>query len=471
MYLRKKEILKKTIRKIIEEKIKFQDIKEVCKEQYEKYKNNNMYITNLMDKIPDNIEKGIPISIKDNYCTKDTLTTCGSKILYNFVPTYDSTIVERLYSIGAINFGKTNMDEFAMGSSGVSSYFGPTINIWSNNTLEPFSPGGSSSGSAVSVASGSVWASLGSDTGGSVRTPGCWCGVVGFKPTYGVLSRYGIIPYAESFDCPGIITRRVDDVRYIFEKIKGKDIKDLTSVNYKEYKSNKKKFAILKEAYETDDEIHKHILEVEQTFIDLGYEKVEYSIKELEIANSIYVILVRSECASNLQKYDGIKFGYTSREINDLNDQYVKTRSEGFGLEVQRRIMTGTFVTSSENVQPYLHKAQCLREDIKNSILSVLENVDFILTPTSLSPLSIKESLNLELQDPVKMYKCDLFTVIANLCGIPAINIPFNLLTNGLPTSVTLMGNPFQDLQLMDFGEIIEDKFKFYNTLIDEITK
>jgi aspartyl-tRNA(Asn)/glutamyl-tRNA(Gln) amidotransferase subunit A len=471
MKLTKKEILSKSIREIEKERINFQEIMKVCKIQYEKYQNNNMYITNLMDEVDKNLQFGIPISIKDNYCINGVLTTCGSKMLSNFIPNYNATIVDRLYNFGGVNLGKVNMDEFAMGSSGVSSFFGPAINVWSNEEGETFSPGGSSSGSAVSVSSGVVWASFGSDTGGSVRMPGSWSGVVGFKPTYGVLSRYGIIPYAESFDCPGIIARKIDDVRYIFEKIKGKDEKDLTSVEYKEYKSNKKKFAILREAYDTDKEIHNHILEVEKTFINLGYEKIEFSVKELEIAISIYVILVRSECASNLQRYDGIKYGYSTKNAKNLNEQYIKTRSEGFGLEVQRRIMTGTFVTFSENVKSYLYKAQCLREDLKNSILSILSKVDFILTPTSFNPLTIKESLNLDLQDPVKMYKCDLFTVIANLCGIPAINVPVDLLKNGLPIGVTLMGNPFQDLQIMDFSEIIEDKFKFYNKLIDEITK
>ena len=467
----KKEILSKSIREIEKERINFQEIKRICEEQYEKYKNNNIFITNLMHMTDNNLEFGIPISVKDNYCTDGILTTCASKMLSNFIPTYNATILERLYKYGIVNFGKVNMDEFAMGSSGVTSFFGPTINIWYNSIGEPFSPGGSSSGSAVSVASGVVFASLGTCTSGSIRLPASWCGVVGFKPTYGVFSRYGMIPLAESLDCPGIIARKVDDVRYIFEKVQGIDEKDLTSVEYREYRSNKKKFAILKEAYETDEDIHEHILEVEKTFMDLGYERVEYSIKELEIAISIYIILCRSECSSNLQRYDGIKFGYSTENPTNLDEQYIKTRSEGFGLEVQRRIAIGAFVTSSENAKYYLHQAQCLREDLKNSILKILNEVDFILTPTAPGAFTLKESQNVNLQDPIKMQKCDLFTVIANLCGTPAISVPIGFDKNHSPVGVDVMGSPFQDLQIMDFGEIIENKIKFYNELINEITK
>jgi aspartyl-tRNA(Asn)/glutamyl-tRNA(Gln) amidotransferase subunit A len=464
-----KKILRKSIREIIKERIPFEEVKKVCVHQYEKYKNTNMYITPLMDNIPDNIPFGIPISIKDNFLTKGILTTCGSKMLGNFIAPYDATVVSRLYTMNFINFVKCNMDEFAMGSSGVSSFFAPTSNIWSNHKGEIFSPGGSSSGSAVSVASGGVFASIGSDTGGSVRLPASWCSVVGFKPTYGVLSRYGLIPYADSFDHPGIIARKVDDCRYIFENIIGKDEKDLTSVDYKPVTSNKKKFAVLKEAYDTNEHIQKYMDSTEKTLVDLGYEKKIYSVEELHIANSIYIILCRGELSSNLQRYDGIKFGHSSDGVN-LEDQYIKTRSKGFGLEVQRRIMIGGFVTSSENISTYVNKAQELRQDLKEKILHILTEVDFILMPTSMGALTINESKNLDLQDPVKMYKCDLFTVISNLCGLPSISVPIGYDENGSPVGVDIMGSPFMDLQIMNVGESIQNSNDCYNTLMDKIS-
>lgn len=463
-----KEILKKSIREIVKEKISFEVLKEVCINQYEKYKDNNMFITPLMEKLP-NVPFGIPVSIKDNFLTKDVLTTCGSKMLSNFVAPYDATVVHRLKNINCVNFGKANLDEFAMGSSGVSSFFAATKNIWSNNKGEAFSPGGSSSGSAVSVASGGVFASLATDTSGSVRVPASWCSVVGFKPTYGVLSRYGVIPLAESLDHVGILTRLVDDCRYIFENIIGKDEKDLTSVNYKPATSNKKKFAVLKEAYETDTYIQKYIDDTEKTFMDLGYEKKIYSIKEIEAAISIYIILCRAECSSNLQRYDGIKFGYSSNGEN-LEDQYIKTRSEGFGLEVQRRIMIGGFVTSSENISAYVNKAQQLRQDLKEKILHILSEVDFILMPTSMGALTLEECKDINLQDPVKMYKCDLFTVISNLCGLPSISVPVGFDESGSPVGVDIMGAPFMDLQIMDLAEIIQNSNNLHNLLIDKIS-
>jgi aspartyl-tRNA(Asn)/glutamyl-tRNA(Gln) amidotransferase subunit A len=464
-----KNILKKTIREIVKEKIPFNVLKEVCVKQYEKYKDTNMYITPLMDKLP-NLPFGIPISIKDNFLTKDILTTCGSKMLSNFIGAYDATVVSRLKAINCVNFGKCNMDEFAMGSSGVSSFFGATSNIWSNNNGEVFSPGGSSSGSGVSVASGAVFASIATDTSGSIRLPASWCGIVGFKPTYGLFSRYGVIPLAESLDHPGLITRKVDDCRYIFENLIGKDENDLTSVNYKEKRSNKKKFAILKEAYETNEHIQKYMDATEKTLIDLGYEKKIYSIKEIEAAISVYIILCRAECSSNLQRYDGIKFGYSGSGEN-LEEQYIKTRSEGFGLEVQRRIMIGGFVTSSENINTYVNKAQELREDLKEKILHILSEVDFILTPTAMGAFTLNECKNINLQDPIKMQKCDLFTVISNLCGLPSISVPIGYDENGSPVGVDIMGGPFMDLQIMDMGEIIENSNNLHNSLIDKICK
>jgi aspartyl-tRNA(Asn)/glutamyl-tRNA(Gln) amidotransferase subunit A len=460
-----KNILKKPILQILEEKIPFSILNEICVHQYKKYISTNMYITPLMQDI---IPNGIPISIKDNFLTLDIRTTAASRMLENFIPPYNATLVTRLQENGFQNYGKTNMDEFAMGSSGVSSYFGSTKSIWYNHKGEVFSPGGSSSGSAVSVASGAVFASICTDTSGSIRLPASYMGIVGFKPTYGLLSRYGIIPLAESLDHPGFLTRFVDDAKYLFNCTIGKDKEDLTTVDYKPIYSHKKKFAIIKEIYDADPIINKKIKEVEECFTD--YERKEYSVPELDIAIAIYVILSRGECASNLQRYDGLKFGYAAQNINNLEDHYIQTRSEGFGLEVQRRIMIGGFVTSSENIQVYVHKAQSLRQYIKEQIFKILSEVDFIIMPTALGAITLEESQNINLQDPMKMQKCDLFTVVANLCGFPAISVPIGIDENGSPFGIDLMAQPFQDLQLLEFADIIEKKFNIHEILINKIT-
>ena len=465
-----KNILKKSIREILKEEIPFSTLKDVCKAQYKKYEKNNMYITPLMENLDKQQEIGIPISIKDNFMTKNIKTTAASKMLMDFIAPYNATIVDRLDKYNFINFGKCNMDEFAMGSSGVSSYFGPTKSIWSNKKGEVFSPGGSSAGSAVSVASGAVFASICTDTSGSIIIPASWCGVVGFKPTYGVLSRNGIIPLAESFDHPGLITRLVDDCRYIFEKIIGKDPQDLTTIDYQPSYSHKKKFAIIKEIYEADATINKKIQEVEEVFMQLGYEKKTYSVQELEAAIAIYVILCRAECASNLQRYDGLRFGFSSYS-NNLEDQYVNTRSEGFGLEVQRRIMTGGFVTSSENVVEYLEKAQKIRQIIKEKISEIFQEVDFVLMPAAMGAMTIEECLNVNLQDPIKMQKCDQFSVVGNICGFPSLTVPIGEDLSGSPFGVAVMGNAFQDLQIMDLGEVIERNFPMQEKLINKITE
>lgn len=469
MSLSIKTILSKSIRNIMKEKIHFNIVKDACLHQYKKYADTNMYITPLMD-LNHSIDIGIPMSIKDLYLTKNILTTAASKMLSNFIAPYDSTLVTRLENVKFVNFGKVNLDEFAMGSSGITSYYGPTRSIWFHKNGEVFSPGGSSSGSAISVATGSVFVSLGTDTSGSIRLPASHCGIVGFKPTYGVLSRFGIIPLAESLDHPGFLTRLVDDARYMFECSIGKDNNDLTSVDYKEHKSNKKKFGILKESYEATYSINEQIKKVEKCFEEQGYEKKTYSIPELEMAIAIYVILCRAECSSNLQRYDGLRYGFSAYG-NNLEEQYLDTRTEAFGLEVQRRIMIGGFVTSSENIQVYLDKAQKLRQLIKVKILKIFEEVDFILMPTTMGAMTVQECKDTNLQDPIKMQKQDLFTVIANLCGFPAISVPVFFDDKGSPVGVDIMGAPFQDLQIMEFAEIVEKEFPIHAQLIKKITE
>jgi aspartyl-tRNA(Asn)/glutamyl-tRNA(Gln) amidotransferase subunit A len=467
----KKEILKKSIRQIMEEKIPLSVVGKICKEQYEKYSSLNMYITPLMDesKINNSSLTAIPLSIKDNFLTENIKTTCASKMLSNFIAPYTATLVERLEKNSFVNFGKTNMDVFAMGSSGISSYYGACKSIWTHKNGDVFSPGGSSSGSAVSVATGAVFCSIGTDTSGSIRLPTSFCMLVGFKPTYGLLSRYGVIPLAESLDHPGFLTRLVDDCRYMFTCTIGADDRDLTTVNYKEKRSDKKKFAIIKEAYDGDDSINEKMKEIEECFINAGYEKKEYSIGEIHAAIAVYVILCRAECASNLQRYDGLRYGFRGENINNLEEQYKKSRTEGFGLEVKRRILTGGFVTSSENISIYVDKASSLRQQIKEKIAKIFEEADFILMPTAMGAMTLKEAQDINLQDPVKMQRCDLFTVIANLCGYPAISVPVGFESRNSPIGVDIMGQAFQDLQIMEYAEILENKFKMQEVLIDKI--
>lgn len=470
-HIQQKQILEKSIRNIIDEQVPFSLLKHACLQQYKKYKHLNMYITPITDfPLHKDNTTYIPYSIKDNFLTKGILTTAASKMLSNFESPYDATLVERLSKNNFINFGKANMDEFAMGSSGVSSYYGITQSLWQNQEGEYLSPGGSSSGSAVSVATGCVFVSICTDTSGSIRLPASHCSIVGFKPTYGVLSRHGIIPLAESLDHPGFLTRLVDDARYLFEKTIGKDINDLTSVDYKPITSHHKKFAILQEVYESNSVIQSHINEVEELFQSQGYEKEIHSVQELNAAIATYVILCRAECSSNMQRYDGLRFGF-SQTGDNLDEQYIHTRSEGFGLEVQRRIMVGGFVTASENIQEYLHKAQQLRQLIKEKILHILQKVDFILMPTAMGAMTLKECENVNLQNPMEMQKRDLFTVVANLCGLPAVSIPVGYDDHQAPFGVDLMGQPFQDLQILDLGEMVEKRFNMQRKLINKITE
>lgn len=460
-------ILRKTIREIIQEKIALDEVMRTCLQQRKKYKHLNIFIEE-----EENPNNGIPVSIKDVFLIKNHRTTAASKMLSNFIAPYSATLVERIQKNHFSSVGTTNLDEFAMGSAGVSSYYGPVVSIWKNNKGEDLSPGGSSSGAAMSVATGSCYVALATDTSGSVRLPASYSGIVGFKPTYGVFSRYGVIPLAESFDHPGLLARKVDDIRFTFEKLIGKDPMDLTSVDYKEVRSNKKKFAIIKEIHDGSDVMNAKIKEVEQCFINDGYEKKEFSIKELEeAALAIYVILCRAECSSNLQRYDGIRFGFDSEQDN-LMDQYFKTRSEGFGLEVQRRILTGAFVSSSENVHTYVDVARKLRQFIKEQIYEIFKEVDFVLMPTAFGAMTIEECKNVNLQDPIKMQKCDRFTVLANITGFPAISVPVGYDDNGAPFGIDIMGRPMQDLQIMEYGEKVENSFtEVYEDLLRKLEK
>src|SRR5664279_378354 len=374
---------------------------------------------------------GIPIALKDIVCTKGIPTTCGSHILHNFVPPYDATVVEKLRDAGAVFVGKANMDEFAMGSSTETSYFGPTHNPWDLERI----PGGSSGGSAAAVAAGECIAAVGSDTGGSIRQPASLCGVVGLKPTYGRVSRYGLVAFASSLDQIGPITRDVSDAAAMLTAIAGHDPLDSTSVSYdtpdyeaalgKEIKGLRigipKEFFIEGIDKDVEEAVHTAIKKIES----LGAKAVEVSLPHTGFATAAYYILATSEASSNLGRYDGVKYGL--RESGkDLIDMYMKTRAKGFGTEVKRRIMLGTYALSSGYYDAYYKKAQQVRTLIKKDFANAFKEVDVIVTPTSPTPaFKVGEKTT----DPLQMYLSDIFTISVNLAGVPGISIPCGFTT------------------------------------------
>ncbi len=407
---------------------------------------------------------GIPIAVKDNISTKDMDTTCGSRILLGFRPPYNATVVERLLDHGAIIIGKTNMDEFAMGSSGEHSYFGPTRNP--HNT--EFVPGGSSSGSAAAVAAGEAVAALGSDTGGSIRQPASFCGVVGLKPTYGRISRYGLVAFGSSLDQIGPITNSVFDAAIIFTAISGLDPRDSTSSDvpvpglneiFDGYEEEKYKIGIPDEYFVEGlhPEIKDGVLKVAEKFEKAGYQVERISLPHTEYAISVYYIIATSEASSNLARYDGVRYGFRARDYETLDEMYKKTRTEGFGAEVKRRILLGTFALSAGYYDAYYLNAQRARRLIKQDFDTAFKKVDLILTPVSPTPpFRIGEKVD----DPVSLYLSDVFTVTASLAGLPAISIPCCKTSSGLPIGFQLIAKPFDEKTLFRAGRFFEENLK-----------
>ncbi len=401
---------------------------------------------------------GIPIAIKDNIAVENMELTCGSKILLGFKSPYSATAVKRLLNEGAIIIGKTNLDEFAMGCSTEFSYFGPTKNAINPNYVA----GGSSGGSAVAVKLNEALAALGSDTGGSIRQPSAFNGVVGLKPTYGRISRFGLVAFASSLDQIGPIGKTVKDIALIYTIISGYDPKDSTSANveierFEEIFKNKKyKIGIVKDII-TDDvekEIKDGFYWAIDKFLEMGHEVIEVKLNYWKYALAVYHIISSSEASSNLLRYDGIRYGYRA-DGNDLNEIYIKTRSEGFGDEVKRRILIGTFCLSYGYYDEYYIKASKVRRLLKEDFLNTFEKVDVIITPTvPVFPWKIGEKVN----DPIKMYLADVYTVLANLVGIPAISIPIKNASNGFPISIQIMGNYFKESDILDLAHQIENK-------------
>ena len=389
---------------------------------------------------------GIPVALKDIFLTEGIRTTCASRILENFIPPYSATVWEKLKERGVVLIGKLNQDEFAMGSSTESSAFGATKNPWNLECI----PGGSSGGSAAAIAARQATATLGTDTGGSIRQPASHCGCVGLKPTYGRVSRYGVIAYASSLDQVGPVTRDVTDCALMLGAIAGYDPKDSTSVDVpvpeyvKALTSGVKglKIGLPKEYFieGLDSDVRKTMDESVATYLRLGAELVDVSLPHTDYAVACYYLIATAEASSNLARYDGVRFGHRNRDAGGLNDMYCRSREEGFGAEVKRRIMLGTYALSSGYYDAYYLKAQKVRTLIRNDFLKAFEQVDVILAPVAPTPaFKIGEKVN----DPLQMYLSDIFTIPVNLAGTCGISVPAGFSGSGLPIGAQLIGRPF----------------------------
>ncbi len=395
---------------------------------------------------------GVPVAIKDNMCTEGVLTTCSSKILSNFNPTFSSDAVLRLKNAGAIMVGKANMDEFAMGSTTETSYYGATKNPWDLERV----PGGSSGGSCAAVAAGEVPYALGSDTGGSIRQPASFCGVTGIKPTYGTVSRYGLIAYGSSLDQIGPIAKDISDCATILETISGHDIKDSTSILRDDYNftsalvDDVKGFKIgIPKAYYgegLDAEVKEQVMKVAKTLEEKGAIIEEFDLDLVDYAIPAYYVIACAEASSNLERFDGVKYGYRTAEYEGLHNMYKKTRSEGFGAEVKRRIMLGSFVLSSGYYDAYYLKALRTKALLKKAFDEAFAKYDMILAPAA---PTVAPKLGDSLSDPIKMYLGDIYTISVNLCGLPGVSIPAGLTPSGLPVGAQLIGNVFEEKKLI----------------------
>jgi len=396
---------------------------------------------------------GIPIAHKDIFCTKCILTTCGSKMLHNFIAPYDATVVENFSKAGTVLLGKTNMDEFAMGSSNETSYYGPVKNPWDLTCT----PGGSSGGSVAAVAGRLAPAATGTDTGGSIRQPAALTGVCGLKPTYGRISRYGMIAFASSLDQAGPIAKTAEDLALLLNVMASYDKKDSTSVNrdVPDYTHDLNrsikglKFGLPKEYFGEGlhPEIQSSIEKAAQLLEKQGAKVVEISLPNSHLSVPVYYVLAPAEASSNLARYDGVRYGYRCENPANLQDLYFRSRTEGFGDEVKRRILIGTYVLSSGYYDAYYIKAQKVRRLIREDFMKAFESVDVILTPSSpIPPFKLGEKT----QDPIQMYLCDINTIAVNLAGLPALSIPAGFTQNNLPIGLQFIGNYFEESRLLN---------------------
>ena len=446
------------------------DLVEEAFARIEENKDLNAYITlnkeealkqakELEDKEVDNVLFGLPIAVKDNIITKGLRTTCASHMLDNFTPIYDATIVEKLKEKNMIIIGKTNMDEFAMGSSSRTSYFGAPKNPWNNEKIS----GGSSGGSATTIASRDVPFALGSDTGGSIRQPASYCGIIGMKPTYGRISRYGLVAFASSLDQIGPMTRNVYENALLLNAIVGKDEKDLTSANKPEEDFTRligqdiKGMKIAVPNYFMSDIVEENIrIKIEET-IEMLKDKgatVDYvDVKYLENAVTLYQIIAMGEASSNLARFDGIRYGHSKENPENIEDLYYGTRQEGFGNEVKRRIMVGSYLLSGENAKTYYNKALSIRDDMKKEFLKVFENYDLIIGPTT---TTTAYDLTDSMDDPRKTFMDDVLVIPVNMAGLPGLNVPVGFDKDHMPIGLHIIGKAFDEATIYKLASFIE---------------
>lgn len=403
---------------------------------------------------------GVPIAIKDNLCTKGIRTTCSSRMLESFVPPYESTVTDRLWRSGAVLIGKTNLDEFAMGGSTETSAFGPTANPWNTEYV----PGGSSGGSAAAVAAGECMASLGSDTGGSIRQPASFCGVVGLKPTYGRVSRYGLVAFASSLDQVGPFATSVSDAAELLQAIAGEDPRDSTCLkapvpNYRDRLGRSVsglRIGVVRECFDQeglDPQVKASVLAAADLLQSLGAELVDVSCPRFNDGIATYYVIAPSEASANLARYDGVKYGFRADDASSLAAMTARSRAEGFGSEVQRRILIGTYALSAGYVDAYYRKAQQVRTLIRRDFETAFTSVDVLLTPTAPSTAF---AAGAHADDPLAMYLADLLTIPANLAGLPAINVPCGFDSAGLPIGVQLIGNVLEEPLLLQVAHQYE---------------
>jgi len=409
---------------------------------------------------------GVPIAQKDIFCTAGVTTSCASKMLENFVSPYDAAVVERLNAAGMVSVGKTNMDEFAMGSSSETSYFGAVKNPWNHEC----SPGGSSGGSAAAVAAGLVPMATGTDTGGSVRQPAALCGITGFKPSYGRVSRYGMIAFASSLDQAGVLALTAEDAALIMQVIAGFDERDSTCSEQPvpDYMATLadsvagKKIGVPTEYFDgLDADVATVTRAALDVYKELGAELVDVHLPNLSLAVPAYYVVAPAEASSNLSRYDGIRFGFRAADVDDVESLYKRTRSAGFGDEVKRRIMTGTYVLSAGYYDAYYLKAQKVRQLISNDLAKCFEQVDVIAGPTTPTPAF---GLGEKIDDPVQMYLNDIYTVSANLASVPGISVPCGMV-DGLPVGLQLIGSLFNEAKVLNFAHVYQQQTTWHTKM------
>ncbi len=437
---------------------------------HQKEKDINAYVTVFEDfeeNKKDGILKNIPIAVKDNMHIEGKRTTCSSKILENYTAIFDATAVKRLKEASATFIGKTNLDEFAMGSSTETSYFGTTRNPWDITRI----PGGSSGGSTAAVASGEAICAIGSDTGGSIRQPAAFCGVVGLKPTYGRVSRYGLVAFASSLDQIGPVTKDVEDAALLMNIICGRDEKDSTSADvevddftsYLNSDIKGLKIGVYDKVFaDCSTDVQKSMDNSIDIFKSLGCDIKSVDLPNAKYAVSDYYIIAPAEASSNLERYDGVKYGFRADEYENLKEMYIKTRSEGFGDEVKRRIMLGTYVLSSGYYDAYYLKAQKLRGLIKQDFDNAFKDFDVVIAPTTPTEAFM---IGEKSDNPLQMYLSDIFTIPANLSAIPAISIPCGLSENGLPLGLQIMANVFREDNIFKVASAFEKEFNLIDKL------